>query len=35
MPTDDVMGQIEEIYHNLDEMRQILSDKEVPASVWW
>lgn len=31
MPTDDVMGQIEEIYHNLDEMRQILSDKEVTS----
>lgn len=31
LPTDDVMGQIEEIYHNLDEMRQILSDKEVTS----
>lgn len=31
MPTDDVMGEIELIHRQLDEMRQILSDREITS----
>lgn len=31
LKTDDVMGEIDLVYHNLDEMRRILSDKEVTS----
>lgn len=31
MPSDDVMGEIEKVYFQLDEMRQILSDREVTS----
>ncbi|MCX7710756.1 MAG: ArsA family ATPase [Clostridia bacterium] len=31
MPTDGVMGEVEKIYNQLDEMRKILSDREVTS----
>jgi arsenite-transporting ATPase len=31
MPNDSVMGEIENIYNQLDEMRQILSDREITS----
>ncbi|KUO51100.1 MAG: arsenic-transporting ATPase [Desulfitibacter sp. BRH_c19] len=31
MPTDGVMGEIENIYNQLDEMRHILSDREITS----
>lgn len=31
LPTDDVMGEIQNIYYNLDEMRRILSDRETTS----
>ena len=31
MPTDSVMEEIDKIYHQLDEMRQIFSDREVTS----
>lgn len=31
MPSDGVMGEIENIYNQLDEMRQILSDREITS----
>lgn len=31
MPTDSVMEEIDKIYHELDEMRQIFSDREVTS----
>lgn len=31
MPSDGVMGEIEKIYYQLDEMRQIFSDREVTS----
>jgi len=31
MPTDGVMGEIENIYNQLDEMRQLLSDKTITS----
>jgi arsenite-transporting ATPase len=31
MPTDSVMGEIENIYNQLDEMRKILSDREITS----
>ena len=31
MPGDDVMGEIERIYHQLDEMRQIFTNREVTS----
>ncbi len=31
LPTDDVMGEIEQIYQQLDEMRGILSDREITS----
>lgn len=31
LPTDSVMGEIENIYNQLDEMRQIFSDREVTS----
>lgn len=31
MPSDNVMGEIERIYHQLDEMRQVFSDRDVTS----
>ncbi len=31
MPSDGVMGEIENIYHQLDEMRQILSNRDITS----
>lgn len=31
MPTDSVMGEIEKIYQQLDEMRQLFSDREITS----
>jgi arsenite-transporting ATPase len=31
MPSDEVMGEIERVYHQLDEMRKVFSDREITS----